>query len=209
MTPKTFPPTPKATLPEEKILEQGLERFFQDGVRGFTVEALARDLLMSKKTIYKFFPSKEILLRQIFKYVTTLIAHRFRSIIEKDIHPLDKIGLVIDTIVKTVGRVTPARISELKARHPLIWKDLETFRMQRRDDFLEIFKEAQSQGLIRTDIDIELTATLFMNIINEVFQPEFFIVNNLSIQDTILTFKDVFIRGMVTAQGLTYLEKRV
>ncbi len=56
------------TEQEEQILEQGFESIAQTGVRSFTVESLASRLGMSKKTIYKYFPTKEKLIRKIVNF---------------------------------------------------------------------------------------------------------------------------------------------
>ncbi|MCF7921872.1 MAG: TetR/AcrR family transcriptional regulator [Candidatus Marinimicrobia bacterium] len=209
MTLKTFPTTPPENTPEGPILEHGLDLIFRDGVKGFTVETLAKDLAMSKKTIYKFFPSKEVLLGQIFKYVTTIIAAKFHAILKMDINPLDKFETAINEIVKTINRVSISKISELKVRYPHIWREIEIFRLNRREDFLTIFKEAQEQGYVRENIDLELTSIIFMQIVNDVFQPEFFLKHNIGVKDTLLAYREFFLRGIVTEKGLKYLEDKI
>ena len=52
-----------------QILAEGYESVSRSGVRAFTVEALAKRLAMSKKTIYKFFPNKEKLVRSIIHFL--------------------------------------------------------------------------------------------------------------------------------------------
>ncbi|MCF7823530.1 MAG: TetR/AcrR family transcriptional regulator [Candidatus Marinimicrobia bacterium] len=209
MTLKTFPSDPIANSPESSILEHGLDVIFREGVKGFTVEALASDLAMSKKTIYKFFPSKEVLLQSIFKYITNIIERKFQSILKMEINPLDKFETAVSEIVKTLNRVSISKISELKARYPHIWREIEQFRLARRDDFLTIFIEAQDAGYIRKELDLELTSILFMNVINEVFQPEFFLRNQIGIKEVLLLFRSIFLRGIVTSKGLKYIEDKL
>lgn len=67
-------------------------------------------------------------------------------------------------------------------------------------------QEGQEQGLIRQELDLELAATLFMNIVNTVFQPEFFLTNQLGPKEVIETFRDIFLRGIVTQKGLEHIE---
>ncbi len=207
MTQKTFPSVQPHHTQEKPILEHGFELFARDGVKGFTVESLAKDLVMSKKTIYKFFPTKEILLQKIFQYIMTALAGHFTKIRGKDINPLDKFVYVMTEITQTISRVSIVRINEMKARYPVIWKDIEAFRLARRTDFFQIMEEAQQQGLVRQELNLEMTATLFMNIINDVFQPEFFISNQLAPKEVIELFRDIFLRGIVTQKGLKQLEE--
>ena len=52
----------------EQILSEGFESVSERGVRAFTVDALSKRLAMSKKTIYKFFPTKENLIQGIVHF---------------------------------------------------------------------------------------------------------------------------------------------
>ncbi len=209
MTPETFPSTPPNASPEAPILEHGLDLIFRDGIKGFTVETLAKDLAMSKKTIYKFFPTKEILLQKIFQYITAIIAAKFQSIHKLDINPLDKFETAISEIVRTINRVSISKVGELKVRYPHIWREIEQFRLARREDFLTIFREAQDQGYVRLNIDLELVSIIFMQIVNDVFQPEFFIKNDLGLKETLLTFRSIFLRGIITKKGLKHIEDKI
>jgi len=209
MIQKSFPSTPPNSAQEGPILEHGLDLFSRDGIKGFTVETLAKDLAMSKKTIYKFFPTKEILLQNIFQYIMTSMANHFQRVLAKDMNPLDKFVNVMSEITRTISKVSITKINDMKARYPAIWRDIETFRLARRDDFFQIMQEAQDQGLVRKDIDLDLAATLFMNIVNTVFQPEFFIKNELGAKEVIETFRDIFLRGLVTDMGLKHIEAKL
>ena len=48
-----------------QILSEGFASVSKSGVRAFTVDAFSKHISMSKKTIYKFFPTKENLINSI------------------------------------------------------------------------------------------------------------------------------------------------
>ena len=58
------------------------------GIRFFTVERLASKLAMSKKTIYKFFPKKEVLIKKIIEYRMGKMKLEFQSIIKNESDPI-------------------------------------------------------------------------------------------------------------------------
>jgi len=202
----SFPSDPGKSSQIEPILEHGFSLIAKSGVKAFTVESLARDLAMSKKTIYKFFPSRDLLIYGIFHYVTTVITGFFRKIIDQEINPIDKFYKILDEIISMLNRISISKIGELKARYPKIWREVEAFRLARRDDFLLIIREGQDQEYIRRDLDAHLTATLFMNIVNTVFQPEFFLNNQLNPNDVLVTFREIFLKGIATEKGLKHIE---
>ena len=53
---------------QEQIIEQIEEKLFREGFYKTTMDDMASELGMSKKTIYKFFPSKEDLIRAISRH---------------------------------------------------------------------------------------------------------------------------------------------
>ena len=65
------------------ILNHGFELLMNDGVRSFTVENLASCLCMSKKTIYKFFPTKETLIDKIVSFQLSQIEAKIKIVLIK------------------------------------------------------------------------------------------------------------------------------
>jgi len=62
---------------KDKIIELGEEKFFREGFYKTRMDDVAAELQMSKKTLYKFFPTKEDLVLTIMKH----FMNRMRSII--------------------------------------------------------------------------------------------------------------------------------
>ncbi|MBC8174908.1 MAG: TetR/AcrR family transcriptional regulator [Candidatus Marinimicrobia bacterium] len=196
----------KITPQEKQILEQGFDSIMEEGLRGFTVEALSHRLRMSKKTIYKFFPTKEVLIKKIMQFITGRIAGRIQTIRSEVQNPAIQFVKIMEFIVGFVGRVPLQRMTELKVRYPALWSELEKFRLARRDDFYTILSEAQQQGLVRSDLDMKVVATIYINLVNSTFQPEFFFKNNLAPEDTIRTFVKMITTGLFTDKGIQHVE---
>ena len=193
----------------DKILEQGFESIIQDGVKFFTVESLAAHLGMSKKTIYKYFSSKEILIENIFDYFTGMIKRRLKQIVESDADPVEKYSKIMDFIISKVGSMSMDRLAEVQDRHPIIWKKFQVFRQGLIVDFATLFTEAQEKGFARKDIDMNIVATIYMNIVNSTFQTEFFLKNNLAPVDTINLFINLITEGMFTDKGNSTMKQHI
>ncbi|MBL7046151.1 MAG: TetR/AcrR family transcriptional regulator [Candidatus Marinimicrobia bacterium] len=196
----------KITPQEKQILEQGFDSIMEEGLRGFTVEALSHRLRMSKKTIYKFFPTKEVLIKKIMQFITGRIAGRIQTIRSEVQNPAIQFVKIMEFIVGFVGRVPLQRMTELKVRYPALWSELEKFRLARRDDFYKVLNNAQQQGLVRSDLDMKVVATIYINLVNSTFQPEFFFKNNLAPEDTIRTFVKMITTGLFTDKGIQHVE---
>lgn len=192
---------------KEQILEQGFETITQDGLRFFTVESLAARLGMSKKTIYKFFPSKEILIEKIVDFFTGSVKRKLEKIVKSDVDPIEKYTKIMDFIMNKISRVSMDKVVEVKNRYPIVWEKIETFRLGLTQDFTKIFIEAQEKGFARKDVDMNIVATIYMNIVNSTFQPEFFLKNNLAPVDTINLFVNLITEGMFTEKGISAMKQ--
>ncbi len=192
---------------EKHILEEGLDAITQSGVKSFTVESLAGRLGMSKKTIYKYFPTKEKLIRKIVVFMTGQIEQMFKKVQETEKNPAVQFINVMEHMVKFASRTHMQRMAQLKISYPEIWKEIETFRLNRQNDFYEIFKFAQDQGLARNDVDMRKFSIVFINMINNTFQPEFFLKNDLTVIETVKGFTDIVSRGIFTSKGLEAIKK--
>ena len=185
-----------------QILEEGFDSVAETGVRAFTVESLAKRLAMSKKTIYKFFPTKEKLIRSIMQFVFTQINSTFKRVMADESNPAVQFIKIMETITKFAGKAPLNKIAELKSLYPDIWKEIESFRLSHQEDFYTILYNAQEQGLARDDINMRSASIIYINIINSTFQPEFFLKNDLAIGETIRGFVQVVARGIFTDKGL-------
>ena len=185
-----------------QILEEGFDSVAETGVRAFTVESLAKRLAMSKKTIYKFFPTKEKLIRSIMQFVFTQINSTFKRVMADESNPAVQFIKIMETITKFAGKAPLNKIAELKSLYPDIWKEIESFRLSHQEDFYTILYNAQEQGLARDDINMRSASIIYINIINSTFQPEFFLKNDLAISETIRGFVQVVARGIFTDKGL-------
>jgi len=197
--------SPKQQL--NQILEGGFDSVVDTGVRAFTVESLAKRLAMSKKTIYKFFPTKENLIRSIMQFVFTQIDAAFNKVMVDEPNPAVQFIKIMETIAKFAGRVPVDKIAELKSLYPDIWREIESFRLSHQDDFYTILHDAQEHGLARDDINMRATSIIYINIINSTFQPEFFLKNDLPIRETIRGFVKIVARGIFTNKGMKAIKE--
>ena len=192
------------TEQEEQILVESFNAMTRDGVRAFTVDSLSQDLGMSKKTIYKYFPTKEDLVEKSVVLFFYVIEKKLKKLIKNEPNPALQFVKGMEFVMGHISMISIEKLADLKMRFPAVWEKMEIFRLDRRDDFYIILSEAQSQGFVRKDVDIKIIATLYMNIINSTFQPEFFLSNNLAPSDAIQHFLKMVTGGLFTEDGIMY-----
>ncbi|MFQ6604007.1 MAG: TetR/AcrR family transcriptional regulator [Fidelibacterota bacterium] len=187
--------------PPNRILNSGLDLLRKVGLRFFTVDYLAETIGMSKKTIYKYFPTKADLINNMFDYFMEYVRKRFRDIINSDKNAIAKLVEIRDILAQINHRISIVKMVEVKARYPEIWHRIETFRQERRNDFAIILQQGQEEGYVSREKDANKLAGVMMIIINEIFQPETLVKYNLSFIELFDLFFDLIMEGFLTAQG--------
>tara|TARA_B110000196_G_C21125432_1_gene655578 strand:+ start:302 stop:904 length:603 start_codon:yes stop_codon:yes gene_type:complete len=184
------------------ILNEGFRSVITNGIRSFTVENLASRLTMSKKTIYQYFPKKEILIKKIIIFSMEKMTLEFKNIIKNEPDPIIQFIKIIDSNNKLGRKLNLQKLTYLKSRYPDIWKLIEEHRRERKNIFFKIFKLSKEKGYLKDSLDPLVSANLFMNIINSTFQPEFMLDNNLTLEETITHLHEIMSNGFFNDLGI-------
>ena len=75
----------------EKILQISLQMFFRYGIKHVTMDDIAKELGMSKKTIYQYFENKNVLVEETVMYLFQTISCGIENIREQEKNPIEEI----------------------------------------------------------------------------------------------------------------------
>tara|TARA_Y100001970_G_scaffold293172_1_gene438299 strand:- start:2091 stop:2708 length:618 start_codon:yes stop_codon:yes gene_type:complete len=184
------------------ILKEGFRSVLLDGIRSFTVENLASRLSMSKKTIYQYFPKKELLIKKIIDFRMKKLTNDFDEIINQESDSIIQFIKIREHNIKFANKLNLQKLTYLKSRYPDIWEIIEQYRLDRKNIYNKVFTLAKSQGYLREDLNPAVCAALYINIFNSIFQPEFMNHNNLSLNLTIAHLKEILSNGFFNEIGI-------
>ncbi len=150
-----------------KVFEKAGELFRTIGVRNTTMDDLARELGISKKTLYKVIDNKADL---VYLCVQLDLQQKEREIehiakhTENAIEEMLKIGALIHTSLQIFH---PATIYDLTKFYPEAWKLIENHKENFAKNIIRNnLKKGIKQGLYRKDITVELVAAFNMYLSN-------------------------------------------
>tara|TARA_B100001123_G_scaffold397011_1_gene479853 strand:- start:3400 stop:4011 length:612 start_codon:yes stop_codon:yes gene_type:complete len=188
------------------ILKEGFRSVVTNGIRSFTVESLASVLSMSKKTIYQYFPNKEILIKKIIDYRMNKLTQEFNEIIIDETNSILQFLKIREHNINFSSKINLKKLIYLKSRYPDVWEIIEKYRIERKRIFVKVFTLAHSQGYLRTHLDPVICASLYINIFNSTFQPEFLNDNNLSISQTVDHLQTILTNGFFNEEAIKLIE---
>ncbi|MFH0990400.1 MAG: TetR/AcrR family transcriptional regulator [bacterium] len=158
---------------KERIIEFAMEKFLSTGVSKVTVDDLATELRMSKKTLYKYFPSKEDLIRSIMRLNMKWIEKNADEIFSSDKPVEQKLAAFFMLVGRVMSRVSKQFQGELKTFSPSLWQEIETFRREKIFGRLKkLFAQAKQEGLFREDLSVDFFYLVFSTVVDGMMNPQ-------------------------------------
>lgn len=186
---------------QEKIIEHTEEKFFRDGFYKTTMDEIASELRMSKKTIYKFFPSKDDLIMAIAKHFMNRMKNKIVPALNTDKNAIEKLGELIKILATASEKVSSKRMEEMKRYYPGLWNEIDRFRTEMMfGNITKVIDQGKKEGLF-----IDYPTNIIMNVlvasVRNIVNPDFILNNNFSIIEAARYAFKIIIGGIVTDKG--------
>lgn len=192
---------------KEKILDGSQETLFSAGFNKTTMDDIASSLKVSKKTIYKYFPSKNDLVMAVANHFTKKMEKKLLPIIESDKNAVEKLAELIALLSKTAGKVGDKLFSELRNHYPEVWKHVDSFRTEMMyGNITKVYDQGKKEGLF-IDYPTPIVMNVFVNSVRSTVNPEFIINNNFSVVVAAQTTFRIIISGVLTEKGKEIFDK--
>lgn len=195
----------------EHIMKTAGEMFFRLGIRSVSIDDICRELGMSKKTFYVYFASKDELIEQMLQANLDYMADKMNGLLAlKDFRQLVKVFIKRQESEKNDVRRVPQLVYDLKKYYPRQFADFQLKCFETQKKFIMQYLElGVEQGLVRANlnINIELTAVLFAKIHSDAIRDfEVIEAHNHNMHQLAHTAMDVFVRGVLSEEGLKLFE---
>ncbi len=183
----------------EKIIKKAEERFFKDGYRKVTMDEIASDLGISKKTLYKYFEGKESIATAVIEKIHLHIVsflEEFNRNIPDPVERFEQVTLAASRKMSEIGNLF---LDDIKRDLPDLWQEVEQFRERKILHHIgSILEEGQRLGKVRTDIDTRIATLVYLGAIKTVMQPDLIKRAGFSIDEAFENIRTIFLRGVRT-----------
>jgi AcrR family transcriptional regulator len=184
---------------EARIIEAAADRFMEAGLYKVTMDEIASDLRMSKKTMYKFFSSKEDLLKAIVQVLMKRVESEVQTIITSDEPFEEKLTSILMFVGKTVRMFSRPFMVDLQRFAPKLWKEIETFRRERVfNNIQQMFRQAKKEGVFREDLDSDLFYLVFITTIQGIMNPQVLSQQSFSAEEAFRGLFRILYEGAMT-----------
>lgn len=194
---------PAADAARARIVRRAREHFFAHGFRGVTMDDLAQELGMSKKTLYAHFPSKNALLEAV-------IFDKFNAI-DRDLNQITsvegsdfagKLQQLLGCMARQLEEIQPPFVRDMRREAPEMFRRVEALRRQHiQRHFGKLFNEGRRSGLIRKDIPASVIIEVLLAAMQGIMNPQKVEELGLTPKSAFMAIIRVVLEGAVIDQG--------
>ena len=162
-----------ADADSQRIVEAARAHFFSHGFRSVTMDDLAEELAMSKKTLYAHFPSKIALLEAVLTDKFAGVEAKLEEI--KRAYPHDFQAALHQLLASTqreLDEIKPPFVRDMRQKAPQVFKIVERRRAELILRFFgKLFAEGQRTRMVRKDLPAKLMIEILLAAVQAIVNP--------------------------------------
>jgi AcrR family transcriptional regulator len=187
---------------KDRILNHAQKLFMRNGIKSVSMDDIAADMAMSKKTLYKWFENKDqIVLAGITNHLNGVQCD-CAVVASKAANAVEEMLLLSKWADEQFADVHPSIFNDMKKYHPTAW---ELFRSHKNTfilaQIIQNLRRGMAEGLFRADLDVEVLARLNLAQIELAFDSELFPATQFSPLRVNRVFDEHFLLGVATLKG--------
>jgi len=207
----TFVSMAKITFSDDReitLIQQVSEVYLKKGIKAITMDDMAKELHVSKKTLYKYVENKIELVQKAVQIYVLDEQKSVEEIQSRDLNPIQETQEIVTFVIQTLAKVNPLVHYDLQKYFPKAWNTINNyFNGFVYESILLNLNKGQEIGIYRTDFSAEIVAKIFITKLDLVFDAELFPPSKFTFVQVYLDFIQHHLHGIVSEKGRTILNK--
>lgn len=193
---------------KDKILTEAFRLFCSKGIKSVSMDDIAEQLAMSKKTLYKWFENKDELVNAVIGNYLETNQCGCNAITEDAKDAVDELLTIVEYNRRIFSELHPSVFFDLQKFYPKAWSLFNEFKL----DFILTKVKANicrgiKEGLFRSDLNVEVMARLRLAQIEIVFNHDIFPPGKFNVPQVQMDCLEHFLLGIATLKGHKLLNK--
>ncbi|MGA9291392.1 MAG: TetR/AcrR family transcriptional regulator [Ignavibacteriaceae bacterium] len=192
-----------------RILKYAQAKYLTEGFYKTSMDVLASEMQISKKTIYKHFTTKNHLVEAVVQDTMKYMSLKIDEIINSDQDAILKILQLLDYMSKSILRASEKWMIDVKQHMPALWNKIDKFRSKKMLVILsKIIEQGKIEGYIE-DKPNEIIITIFIASIRAIINPTFLSENKLTFHEVLPITFEILLKGILTEKGTELYYKSI
>jgi AcrR family transcriptional regulator len=192
---------PEQVTEKDKILYFTHAKFITEGFYKTTMDEIARDLQISKKTIYKHFQSKDVLLQSVCDMRVDFLHEKIIEIVESGDDAVTKFLKMINLNKTIMMNCSQSWFKDLQVHAPHCLKKFNDVRDNEVMNVLaRLIEQGKREKMIQS-VPSQVLIAAMMGAIDSVTKSDFILNSKYSFHDAIRITAEIFFNGFLTDAG--------
>ena len=190
----------------EKILHKATELFLTLGFKSVTMDDLAQDMGISKKTIYSHFENKTQLVEESTMNLFWYISNGIDEIIALDKNPIEELYEIKKFVMLHLKDEKSSPQYQLQKYYPGVHERLRQNQFDvMQKSVLDNIKRGVEMGIYRSNINIEFVSRIYFSGVTSIKDNNLFPLSIFSTPELMDNYLEYHLRGIVTPKGRNIL----
>lgn len=191
-----------------EVLERASQVYMRLGIKSVTMDDLARELGMSKKTLYKFFSDKNDLVNQIIEAKLNFDCEVTCIINEQAENAIDSLRKISKIVTEHFKNINPTVFYDLKKHYPEAWNKVQNHKWNfvRNLVYKNILKGIE-EGVFRPEVNANIISNIYVVSTDAMHDSEIFPWPEYKFENVLQAVIDFHIHGLASEKGRSYLNQ--
>lgn len=186
---------------KERIIENALTLFHQNGIKSMTMSDIAAESGISKRTLYEVFHNKEDLLEMCIIAHLRRVDQAKQAFIDNSEDVIDTMMHIYAQLLNNMRNVNKSFLHDLKKYHLQLYKMIECKQEEGIYFLFPLLNKGVEQGLVRKDVNFEIILWLVKSQFKALMDDSYIPTDKYSTNEFIQAIILNFIRGIATPSG--------
>lgn len=193
-----------------EIVEKSAQVFLKYGIRAVTMDDLARELGVSKKTIYKYFSDKDELVKTIIQLKTQSDREICSIACAQAENAIDEMIRISEFVSEMLQDVHSSVFFDLQKYHRDAWDIMEDHKNTFvRNQIKGNIERGIQEGIYRENSDADILSKSYVATMGALFDGYTFPSSEYKFNKVLNQIIRFQIRGLANEKGLIYLKNRL
>lgn len=193
-----------------RILSESKKLFLKYGIRNISMDDICRELGISKKTLYQYVENKADLIQKGLQKLLESSEARMKEGENKGQNAIEQLLEQSRCAFTSMKDFNPSSIFELQKYYPEIYREfLSENKKLIYSSMIRNISKGIEEGLYRSDLDTNLIATLYLQQLEVLNNPDTFQSGEFRMDEMFRAIFDSHIRAIANARGLRFYENKI
>ncbi len=192
----------------ERIITAYMELAYTKGFYNATVDEMAQRAGLSKRTIYRYFNSKDEIVEAVVDRFILMFSTEIESIMSAAKPPEVIFSEVIDCFFRAGHSLMSSHVlRDLNQHYPHLWKKIDELRLRKVQGFFRVFLNNSDPELVR-QLNPNIVTTAVIASIQAVLNPEYLLARGLTLHEAGRQLLEFFMHGFLKDEGKERVQGR-